>query len=76
MHMRTQIDRHENYVKNYATIEVFINKGVLLMKLRKCSYSLVRMLLFVSLFIPMVTETVKTAISDNSNQEKKPTSLQ
>lgn len=26
MHMRTQINRHENYVKNYAATEVFINK--------------------------------------------------
>lgn len=69
--MRTQINRHENSVKNYATIEVFITKGVLLVKFRKCSYSLVCMLLFLSLFISMATKTVKTAILDNSNQGKK-----
>lgn len=76
MHMRTWINRHENYVKNYATIEVFINKGVLLVKFRKCSYSLVCMLLFVSLFISMVTKTVKTAILDNNQEKKNTTSLQ
>lgn len=76
MHMRTRINRHENYVKNYATIEVLINKGVLLVTFRKCSYSLVCMLLFASLFISMVTKTVKAAILDKIIKKKKTTSLQ
>lgn len=70
MHMKMQINRLENYVKNCPTIQVFINKGVLLMTFRKCSYSLVRMLLFLMLFISMVTRAVNTAILDNNNQEK------
>lgn len=76
MHMRTQINRHENYVKNYVTIEVFINKDVLLVKFGKCSYSLVCMLLFASLFISMVTKTVKAAILDKIIKKKKTTTLQ
>lgn len=70
MHMRTQINRLENYVKNYPTTYVFINKGVL-MKFRKCSFLLLRVLLFMILFISMVTKAVNTAILDKNNQEKK-----
>lgn len=73
MHMRTRINRHENYVKNYAATEVFINKSVLLVKFRKCLFTFMHVVVCVIIYFYGNQNSKDSNIRQTKNLNQKQT---